>query len=101
MGLLKTLLGLLMLVLTIALGALFSLQNPQPVPLDLLFIQLPPRTLSLWLLLALAVGIVLGLLAAGGLLLDLRTRLAAVRRERNRLATEVDGLRRVGITEGE
>lgn len=101
MGVLKTVIGALLLVVTIALGALFALQNPQPVPLDLLFVQLPPRTLSLWLLLALAVGALLGLVAAAGLLLELRTRLAALRRERNRLATEVDRLRRVGITEGE
>lgn len=101
MGWLRSLLIILILLATIAAGALFALQNTTPVALDLLLIQLPERTLALWVLLALALGIVLGLLSGGLLLLTLKARLRVIQRQADKLALEVDRLRRVGLADSE
>lgn len=101
MALLRTLLGILVISLAIVLGAFFSLQNTIPVPLDLLFVQLSERALALWLLLFLAVGCVLGLLAALGITLQQRSRNALLRRQNAKLELEVDKLRRFGLTDGD
>jgi len=98
---LRGLLAVLLLVCTIGAGVLFGLQNTVAVPLDLLVIQLPERSLALWILLALGLGLVVGLATAAFMLFNLRTRLAALRRQRDRLSTEVDRLRKVGLTGGE
>ena len=101
MATLRLVLSVIILVAFVVGGALFAIQNTTPVPLDLLFIQFEPRTLSLWLLLALAAGCLLGLLTASFLMISLRAKLAVLRREKNRLATEVDRLRRLGAAERE
>lgn len=93
--------GLVVVVVTIAGGALFALQNTTLVPLDLLIIQLPERTLALWLLLALALGVLIGLMASSFVFVSLRARLIAARRQKDRLAVEVDRLRRVGLAQSE
>jgi putative membrane protein len=82
----------------VVLGALFSLQNAEPVALDLLLIQLSPRAMSIWLLLALGVGGLLGLMVSMAIILRFKTRLGKAERDRKRLQTEVDRLRRVGLS---
>ena len=101
MSLLRALLGILMLVAMIVAGGLFALQNTVPVPVDLLVIQLAERTLALWLLLSLSLGVLLGLGAASVMLFSQRARLAALRRQKQRLSLEVDRLRKVGLTDSE
>lgn len=101
LGLLRALLGILVVVCTIAIGGLFALQNTVLVPVDLLIIQLPERTLALWLLLALSGGVVLGLGAASFMLLSQRARMASLRRQKQRLTVEVDRLRKVGSADSE
>jgi hypothetical protein len=64
-------------------------------------VQLSEQSLSLWLLAALAIGAVMGLVAGSLMLLQKRAQLLSLRRERDRLATEVDRLRRVGISPGD
>ncbi len=96
--------GLLILIVAlaaIAIGGLFSLQNKQPVAVDLLLIQLPEQSLSLWLLAALFLGALLGLSAGSTLLMKKRAQMLKLRRERDQLKTEVDRLRRVGISPGD
>lgn len=61
MRFLKKLLFLLLIVAVVAFGVLFSVENDQKVPLNLLFIELPEQFLSLWLFSAFALGGVLGL----------------------------------------
>ena len=78
---LKKLLALLLALAMLALGILFALQNPQAVPLDILVLQLPPQSLALWVLAALALGACLGLLSSSLTLLRMRARLAAARRQ--------------------
>lgn len=101
MATLRLIVSVIILITFVVTGALFAVQNTTPVPLDLLIVQFEPRTLSLWLLLALAAGCLLGLLAASFLMISLRAQLAVLRRERNRLATELDKLRQLGAAERE
>lgn len=101
MATLRFILSVIIIAAFLVAGALFAIQNTTLVPLDLLLIQFAPRTLSLWLLLALAAGCLLGVLAASFLMISLRAKLAVLRREKNRLATEVDRLRQLGAAERE
>lgn len=46
----------LLLIVVLAFGALFSVQNASPVPMDLLVIQFSERSVAFWLLSAFALG---------------------------------------------
>jgi len=100
-ALLGKLLGVGIVVVAIFAGALFALQNTQPLAVDLLVTTLPERSSGLWLLCSLGLGIFLGLAAGTTIILNQRARLAAVRRHRDRLNTEVDRLRKAGLTASE
>jgi lipopolysaccharide assembly protein A len=97
----RTLTTVIVLIVTLMAGVLFALQNTTPVPLDLLLVQLPERTMAVWLLLALVIGVLLGLVGGSLMLLRQRGQLASLRRQKQRLAVEVDRLRKVGLTESE
>ena len=75
------------------LGLLFALQNPDPVPLDLLVVQLPPRSLALWVLGALALGGLLGVVLSSFAVLRLRASLLAARRQLVNGRAELDRVR--------
>ena len=72
-------LTLLLAVGAVAAGGLFSLQNTREIPLDLIVAQLPAQPVAIWILAALAAGVVIGL--GVGTLLALR-RSATIRRLR-------------------
>ena len=78
-------LTLLLAIGAMTIGALFSLQNTTPVPLDLIVVQLTPQPVAIWILLALALGVMIGLLV--GAWLSLR-RVAIIRQ----LRKQRDGL---------
>ncbi|MDP5052437.1 MAG: DUF1049 domain-containing protein, partial [Congregibacter sp.] len=61
MGFVRKLLALIIAFVMAAVGVLFALQNAEPVPLDVLLMILPPRSIALWVLCALALGGILGL----------------------------------------
>jgi putative membrane protein len=69
------------LLAVLVLGALFAVQNTAVVPLDLLVIYLPERSVALWVLLAFAAGGLIGMLTSIGLVLRLRTALLRVNRQ--------------------
>ena len=48
-------------VCAVAAGGLFSLQNTAEIPLDLMVVKLPAQPVAIWVLAALAVGVVIGL----------------------------------------
>lgn len=98
---LRWVITVLFAIAAIVLGGLFTLQNTTAVPVDLLLIQFAAQPLSLWLLLTLFLGVLLGIAAGSLLLLRKRTQILLLRRERDRLATEVDRLRKVGIAPGD
>ncbi len=101
MALLRVLLSLLIIGAAVVLGALFTLQNTAPVPLDLLVVQLSERAVALWVLLFFAAGCVVGLL--GGAVVNLKQRAgnARLRRQHKKLELEVDRLRRFGLSESD
>jgi len=101
MGLLRKLLGAIVLLLAVIVGGLFTVQNTQPVPLDLLILQLDERPVALWILLAFGLGCFLGLITGTGLLIRLRARLSRSGRQMDKLELELDRLRRFSLTDAE
>tara|TARA_S200002703_G_scaffold98925_1_gene85559 strand:+ start:2901 stop:3242 length:342 start_codon:yes stop_codon:yes gene_type:complete len=104
-GRLARILHRLILVLVVlamlAAGVLFAVQNPEPVALDLLVVDLAPRSLALWLLATLALGGLLGLLASSIIILRLRAKLVLARRKLEKCKVELDRLRVAGLKDGE
>lgn len=101
MNWLRNLLTVLMLLAMLAAGVLFALQNREPVALDLLLYNFPPRSLALWVLAALGLGGLLGLLASSVIILRLRAALAMAHRRLEKSRLELDRLRLAGIKESE
>ena len=78
-------LTLLLAVGSVAAGGLFSLQNTREIPLDLIVMQLPAQPVAIWILAALAAGVVIGL-GAGTLLAFRRSAtIRRLRKQRDRL----------------
>jgi|TARA_B110000503_G_scaffold125286_1_gene192710 putative membrane protein len=57
--LLKALLFFVISLVALVIGVLFSARNSQAVSLDLIFFQLPPLSMAIWLLLSLVTGMLL------------------------------------------
>jgi putative membrane protein len=93
MGFLRKLLALALAAGMAFIGVLFALQNAEPVPLDILVMTLPPRSLALWVLGALALGGILGVLLSSFAMLRLRARLIGARRQVASAHSEVERLR--------
>ncbi|MDP5070289.1 MAG: LapA family protein [Congregibacter sp.] len=93
MGFVRKLLALIIAFVMAAVGVLFALQNAEPVPLDVLLMILPPRSIALWVLCALALGGILGLSLSSIAVLRLRARLMATRRQIANLQGELDQAR--------
>ena len=83
-------LTLLLAVGAVAAGGLFSLQNTEEIPLDLIVVQLRAQPVAIWVLAALAAGVVIGLGAGMLLALRLSGTIRRLRKQRDRLlaATE-------------
>tara|TARA_B100000035_G_scaffold1818_1_gene1561 strand:- start:683 stop:979 length:297 start_codon:yes stop_codon:yes gene_type:complete len=78
-------LTLLFAVGAIAAGGLFSLQNTDEIPLDLILVQLPAQPVAIWVLAALAAGVFIGLGAGTLLALRRSATIRRLRRQRDRL----------------
>lgn len=78
-------LTLLLVVGAVAAGGLFSLQNTEEIPLDLIAVQLPAQPVAIWILAALAVGVVIGLGAGTLLALRRSAMIRQLRKQRDRL----------------
>ncbi|HIX61512.1 MAG TPA: LapA family protein [Candidatus Halomonas stercoripullorum] len=88
--------GLILAVILLAVllvGILFAVNNQQTVPLNLIWLELPAISLSVWLLAALVCGVVLGMLAMLGVWLRLRTSLSRAHRLNRQQRKELDQLR--------
>jgi putative membrane protein len=79
--LLTRLLFVLFALAVLALGVLFAVENTATVPLNLLIIQLSERSIALWVLVAFALGGVLGMLTNIGVVWRLRTAMLRARRQ--------------------
>ena len=93
MGLLKKILFLIFLVVILAYGALFAVENDTPVPLDLLVMKLPELRLSLWLIAAFIVGGVSGLLISALKLIQSKGQYQLVCRKLAKAEKELNQLR--------
>jgi uncharacterized integral membrane protein len=100
-ALLRVMLSLLVAGTAIILGALFTLQNTDPVSLDLLIVQFSERAVALWLLLFFATGCLVGLLGGVWVTVRQRARFGRLRRQHTKLELEVDRLRRLGLGEND
>lgn len=90
---LKSLILAIILIIVILMGILFAINNQEPLPLDLIWVELPPASLSLWLLVSLAIGVILGMLAMTGMYIRLRTTLTRAQRHNQQQRKELDKLR--------
>ena len=59
MKFIKAVLFFVVTMVALVVGVLFSTRNSQAVSLDLIFFQLPPMSMAIWLLLSLAMGMLL------------------------------------------
>jgi len=78
---LKRISSVLLLLLVLAFGLLFAVQNTATAPLDLLFIQLAEQRIALWILLAFAGGGLLGMLLSAVVIMRLRAAALLARRQ--------------------
>ena len=78
-------LTLLLAVGAVAAGGLFSLQNTEEIPLDLIVVQLRAQPVAIWILAALAIGVVIGLGAGTLLALRRSAMIRRLRKQRDRL----------------
>jgi lipopolysaccharide assembly protein A len=93
---LSKLLTVAVVLVMLAVGVLFAIQNTVLVPLDLLFIVLPEKSLALWLILALSFGVIMGMLVSWGIILRLKKDVLLARSQSERYKKEMDNIR--GIT---
>lgn len=92
-GSLKRWPGYLVLLLVLAFGVLFAIQNTTAVPLDLLLVQLHEQSVALWVLLAFAIGGIAGLLVSSVALVRLKSRMVLLQRRLEKQGRELDQLR--------
>jgi len=90
---LRSLLTGLLCLLILLVGILFTIHNTDKVAIDLIFVQLPQASLSLWLIAAFVLGGVVGVLLSSFAVLGLKTRLRSARRHANQAYRELDKLR--------
>lgn len=94
--------GLILAVILLAVllvGILFAVNNQQSIGLNLIWLELPPISLSFWLLAALACGVVVGMLGMLGVYARLRASLTRTRRQLRQQQKELDRLRTQEIKE--
>lgn len=93
---LKRLLAVLLLLVVLVFGVLFSIQNTATAPLDLLLIQLPEQRVALWVLLAFSVGGITGMLMSAAAIIRLKSQTILLQRKCDKQAKEVSPLRSSG-----
>ncbi|WP_040879772.1 lipopolysaccharide assembly protein LapA domain-containing protein [Marinobacterium rhizophilum] len=77
---LRTLLLIILCLVFLFVGILFTIHNTDKVSIDLILVTLPQASLSLWLIAAFVCGGVLGLLLSSVAILGLKTRLRSARK---------------------
>jgi uncharacterized membrane protein YciS (DUF1049 family) len=90
---LRNLLTVLVVLAMLAISVLFALQNKVAVPLDFLVYTFSPQSLALWVLLAFALGGVIGMIVSSVILVRTRASLSACKRQLDRARDEAGSLR--------
>lgn len=97
MRFIKRLIVVLLVLLVILAGILFTLHNMTPVNIDLIFFTLPEASLSIWLLGAFALGGFVGILFSSLMLFSLKTRLYYLNKKVASSREELNKLRTTGL----
>ncbi len=93
MRFLKTLIVILLCLVVLLVGIMFTIHNTEKVVIDLVFIQLPEASLSLWLIATFLAGGFIGVLLSIMTVWMLKTRLGSARRKIASTQKELDQLR--------
>lgn len=93
MQLLKRIFIVLLVLAVLIFGVLFSIQNDAKASLDILVIQLPEQKVALWVLLAFALGGLIGMAVSAMTIIKLRGQLLLLRRKQQKSEKELDRLR--------
>lgn len=97
MNWLKNLILVVLGLIVVGIGILFTIHNTTPIKIDLVFFTLPEASLSLWLIAVFVLGSLLGMLISAVALLGLKTRLRSSRRRESNYRKELDQLRTAGL----
>lgn len=89
----KGLILAVILLVVLLIGILFSVNNQQTIALNLIWLELPAASLSVWLLSALAAGVIIGMAAMLGVYVRLKANLARTQRRNKQQQKELDRLR--------
>ncbi len=89
----KGLILAVILLVVVLVGILFAVNNQQTIALNLIWLELPAVSLSVWLLATLVFGVVLGMLAMLGVYVRLKAALASSQRQNKQQRKELDSLR--------
>lgn len=91
--LIKTLIVAVLVLLVLLVGITFSIHNTEKVSIDLVVLQLPEASLSLWLIAAFVTGGFLGVILSVFTVFSLKTRLGSAKRKASSAQKELDHLR--------
>lgn len=94
---LRNLLTVVVVLAMLAVSVLFALQNKVSVPLDLLVYTFEPQSLALWVLVAFALGGVLGMVVSSIILVRTRASLGACKKQLDRAREDVSKLRGTNV----
>ena len=83
-------LALILTTVAVAVGALFALQIAQRVQFDLFVIVLSPQPIAIWVLLALASGVLIGLSVRSSLALRRAATIRQLKKQRDRLLSATE-----------
>ena len=97
MNWLKNLITIVLGLIVIGVGILFTIHNTDRVSIDLVFFQLPEASLSLWLIATFVLGALCGILLSIVAILSLKTRLRSSQRKVMAFRKELDQLRTAGL----
>lgn len=78
---LRLLIKTLTAIALIFVGAIFALRNDQLLTIDFVLFQSPDISLGLWLIIVLALGVFLGMLASSLIIASYRRKLARLNKE--------------------
>ncbi|KPQ29332.1 MULTISPECIES: lipopolysaccharide assembly protein LapA domain-containing protein [unclassified Halomonas] len=89
----KGLILAIILLVVLLVGILFAVNNQQTIALNLIWLELPAISLSVWLLATLTLGVLVGMLAMMGVYIRLKAKLARSERHSKQQRKELDQLR--------
>ncbi|SDN99983.1 lipopolysaccharide assembly protein LapA domain-containing protein [Vreelandella arcis] len=89
----KGLILAVILLVVLLVGILFAVNNQQTIALNLIWLELPAISLSVWLLATLTLGVLVGMIAMMGVYIRLKAKLARSERHSRQQRKELDQLR--------